>query len=56
MGNNTGGRAVMLWLIRFLYAGVWISAGLPLCTCTIVSMHTEFCLVQNVNCTRPSRV
>lgn len=29
MGNNIGGRAVMLWPIRFLYVGVWISAGLP---------------------------
>jgi hypothetical protein len=29
MGNNTGGRAVMLWPVRFLYVGVWILAGLP---------------------------
>jgi hypothetical protein len=27
MGNNTGDWAVMLWPIRFLYVGVWISAG-----------------------------
>jgi hypothetical protein len=29
LGNNTGGRAVMLRPIRILCPGVWISTGLP---------------------------
>jgi hypothetical protein len=29
LGNNTGGRVVMLRLIQFHYVGVWMPTGLP---------------------------
>ena len=29
LGDNAGGGAVMLWLLRFQCVRVWTSAGLP---------------------------
>ena len=33
LGDNTGGRVVMLWPVRFHYVGDWMPTGLP-CTYT----------------------
>jgi len=48
LGDNTGGRAVLLQLIRFLPLEVWISTGLP---CIYIYGWPHVCSIPN--CARP---
>jgi hypothetical protein len=49
LGDNTGGRAVMLRQITLQCAEVWISTGLPCIGNTIHRMHIQFRLAIDIS-------